>query len=285
MKNRIYNLVSVLLFAGTLLIGCSSTTPLIIKRIDYQKPEVVRTRRYDPSKISSLLVVQPEKDLLFEKNKENAAGVQKTILASGKDEYVSYIESILLKKGYTVISDDILAKKKDLEPYRLQSGERIVEKNVVLSQSELATKFGKESGADAILKINKLKAKQDVIYYIYYIDDDKWEEMADKASWEKEKEYLYENSIPYCLNEEYLLEFVIDVEINDIETGNILAKGSALLSTRNVMPDDYQAAMESDTCRKTKENFQIQKYVSLKTMDVQIKELITNVMTNLVDEK
>ena len=285
MKNRGFCLLNTLLLIGTLLLGCSSTTPLIIKRIDYQEPEVVRTRRYDPSKISSLLVIQPEKDLAFEKNKENAAGVQRTILASGKDEYVSYIESILLKKGYTVISDDILAKQKDIEPYRLQNGERIVEKNVVLSQSELATKFGKESGADAILKINKLKAKQDIIYYIYYIDDGKWEEMADLASWEKEKEYLYQNSIAYCLSEERLLEFVIDVEVNDIETGNILAKGSAALSTRNVMPDDYQAVMQADTCRKSEENFQIQKYVSLKTMDVQIKELITNIMTHLVDEK
>ena len=108
---------------------------------------------------------------------------------------------------------------------------------------------------------------------------EKWEEMADKASWEKEKEYLYQNSIAYCLSEERLLEFVIDVEVNDIETGNILAKGSAALSTRNVMPDDYQAVMQTDNCRKSEENFQIQKYISLKTMDVQIKELITNIMT------
>ncbi|MFH2067817.1 MAG: hypothetical protein ABIK15_21615 [Pseudomonadota bacterium] len=285
MKNRIFCFLSTLLLTGTVLIGCSSTTPLVIKRIDYQEPEVVRTRRYDPAKISSLLVIQPEKDLSFEKSKETAEGVQQTILASGKDEYVSYIEAILLKKGYTVISDDILAKQKDVEPYHLQAGERIIEKNVVLTQSELATKFGKESGADAILKINKLKAKQESIYYIYYIDDGKWEEIADRESWEKEKEHLYQNSIAYCLNEERLLEFVIDVEINDIETGNILAKGSAVLSTRNVMPDDYQAILKSDTCRKSEENFQIQKYTSLKSMDVQIKELINNIMTNLVDEK
>ena len=276
----------VFLVLSLLFVGCSST-PLVIKRVDFQEPDVVRTRRYDPTKINSLLVIQPDKDLSFEKKKETAEGVQRTILASGKDEYVSYIESILLKKGYTVISDDILAKQKDLEPYRVQAGERIIEKNVHLSQSELATKFGKESGADAILKINKLKVKQDNNYYVYYVDDDKWQKMADFDSWEKEKNYLFENSIPYCLNEEKLLEFVIDVEINDIETGNILAKGSATLSTLNIMPDDYQVVIKTDTCRKSpeEENFQIEKYVSLKTMDVQIKELINNIMTNLVDEK
>jgi len=284
MEKRISRLLTMAILTAVALTACSSQ-PLIIKRIDYQEPEVVRTRRYDPAKISSLLVIQPRKNSAFEKNKKKAEGPQETILASGKDEYVSYIETILLKKGYTVISDDILAKKKDTEPYRLQTGERLIEKNIILSQSELATKFGKESGADAILKINRLKSKQDINYSIYYVDDEKWEEMADKDSWEKEKKYLYQNSVDHCANAERLLEFVIDVEINDIETGNILAKGSALLSTRNVMPDDYSATLNVRSCRKEEENFQIKKYVSLKTMDVQIKELIKNIMSDLVDEK
>jgi len=283
MKARTLKIISLFILGSSMLIGCAPL-PLTINKMPYEAPDVVRTRRYDSSKINSILVIQPASNRALENKKEYAAGTKRIILSSGKDAYVSYIETLLLKKGYTLISDDILVKIKNTDDIRLQTGERLVERGISLTPSELATKFGKQSGADAILKINKLKEKREDLFFIYYSKTSKWEEMVDEIAWRAEKTYLNKEKIKYTPFKLVLLRFSIDAEINDVETGNILAKGTASLSTRNVMPEDYTAFFNSNGRRK-KENFHISKYVSLKTMDAQIKELIKNVISKLVDNK
>ena len=283
MKARTLKLIFLFILGSSILTGCAPL-PLTVHKIPYEAPDVVRTRRYDSSKINSILVIQPASNRALENKKEYATGTKRIILSSGKDEYVSYIETLLLKKGYTLISDDILVKIKKTEDIRLQTGERLVQRGISLTASELATKFGKRSGADAILKINKLKEKREDLFFIYYPKTSKWEEMVDETAWRAEKTYLNIEKIKYIPFKLVLLKFSIDAEINDVETGNILAKGSASLSTRNVMPEDYTAFFNSKG-RKKKENFHLSKYVSLKTMDVQIKELIKNVISKLVDNK
>ena len=286
MKHGLTKMLCLLVLTMVVFVGCAPSMVLTVKKVPYQEPEVVRTRRYDPSKINSILVIQPASDRGLEQDKKKAEGTRKIVLASGKDEYVSYIETFLLKRGYTVISDDILGKIKQADNIVLQAGERLVSRAVELSPSELATKFGKKSGADAILKINKLKEKKDDHFYIYYQRAKKWEEMPGYESWNDEKRRLGEEGIKYYYYALSLKEFSIDVEVNDVETGNILAKGAAVLSTRNVMPEDYNVFFnKKGQGWRRKMNFQISKYVSLKTMDVQIKELITNVLSKMMDSK
>lgn len=279
--------VVVALVLALSLVGCGKKVFLMLEPQPHKTPKLVKTKGLNHSQYKTLIVLRPELLRSMEKTSTE-------IISSQKSEYVSHIEKLLIGQGFTLVSDDVLIREKEriwskvleaYKGYRDKSGTGGADIAIPkYTPAETAILLGKSTGSDAIVKINRLEVGKSDLYVLKV--QDKFYEMADKAELNEEVAKLEKKKKrkgdDFCVLSFDNLEFTLDMEILDVDTGTILAKGDSVLTTRNILPETYRAQYEAAGCESSGEtNYSYSKYTSLRVFDAQIYQLLDMMFSQL----
>jgi len=269
------------------LIGCGKIYELKIDAVPPTQPRLITNKSFSSSTYPVLMVLNPE---MLDARKKEEKNSEVNLIRRGKAKFLSYIEKVLLQKQYQLISDDVLVKAKTKigntdTRFKFIEDEKSAEYTTTeYTPAEYAVYLGKETGADAILKVNAIGLKSNKAFFLRVDSEDELLPMSDKDELDEEIEELKrlnnEQGSDFCYIRSDRSQFVIDVEIIDVNSGSILAKGDAGFSTPNLIPRDYIAHYKSD-CTKKDSNFSIKKYTFKGKIDDRVYKLIDLMFSTL----
>ncbi len=237
--------IAVLTVACLLLASaCGSAANLVIKPSKPAAAELVPDPQLKKFKYERILLLPPEQEVVVEELGVRSVAEKKTRY------YTAKLEKALVKKGFRVISPEIVARA-DKEAKSSKG---------TLSAAEKAMIMGKKTQADAVFIVQSINVRGRLRHFA--LTDEKAEEVEEpglvrvnddgETVHAKTEQCLY--ALPYY-------ELMLEAKVVDAASGNVLWLGTGKQSSTDVLRQDWSAEIDGD-CQLQKQNFIYGDYLS-----------------------
>jgi hypothetical protein len=243
--------------------ACGSATTLTLRPTKATSLELVPAPQISEYAYKTLLIIASGpislKDISID-----AIGEKK------KRYYLSKVEKSLLKKGFRIISSEIVAR-----------AERGIKAG--LSPVEKAMVMGKKTKADAVLILEAVDVRGRARHFV--MGDNVASEVAPgEVRVDERKKLIYHAKTEQCLYRVPYYDLRIEAKLIDTASGNVLWVGNGKQSVTDVMKKDWVAKLEGD-CELVDQSFIYTDYMAREeTLDLVVAALLERLLTPLKNE-
>lgn len=222
--------------------ACGSAARLVVKPSKPPAAELVPDPRLKQFNYKKILLLPPEQKVAVKDLKIQSVAEKPTRY------YTAKLEKALVKKGFQVISPEIVARA---EGTKSAKG--------TLSAAEKAMIMGKKTQADAVFIVQSIGMRGLVKYYV--LQDEKASEVEPGLVRVNDDGETVHAQTEQCLFALPYYELTLEAKLVEAASGNVLWLGTGSQRSTDVLRQDWSAEIDGD-CELQKQNFIYSDYLN-----------------------
>ncbi len=225
----------------TTTVGCSSVSTLTVRPTTPAQLELTPAPQLTQRQYKRILLLAPEQPVRVVEGIEAPVVVEKDTRY-----YVTQLEKVLLAKGFSVVSSEIVARAGTAPGLASRSA------------AERALIMGKQTEADAVLAIQSVSVQGGEKFY--HIKDLSEVEQGKRLQ-DKKGNWLHRDT-EECLYRLPYYEVRLEAKLIDVQNGDVLWVGAGRGTSLDVLPESWVVKLDEDCGVKEQQPFVYSEYLA-----------------------